>query len=45
VSWNANYFILARDLAYVSADAKWPDVDEVARMLGAYIRTLLTPSS
>jgi four helix bundle protein len=39
------YFILARDLAYLSAEAKWSDVDEVARMLGAYARALLAPSS
>ena len=49
------YFILARDLGYVEAKLEWLDVDEVARLLGAYIRTvksrpapssqLLAPSS
>jgi four helix bundle protein len=39
------YFILARDLEYVSRDSIWEDVDDVARLLGAYARTLLTPSS
>ena len=34
------YFILARDLTYVSADVEWPEIDEVGRMLGAYIRTM-----
>jgi four helix bundle protein len=39
------YFILARDLEYVSRDSLWEDVDDVARLLGAYARTLLAPSS
>jgi len=39
------YFILARDLAYLQRNAGWDDVDEVARLLGAYTRTLLAPSS
>jgi hypothetical protein len=34
------YFILARDLAYLGTDTQWADVDEVARLLGAYTRTL-----
>ena len=32
------YFILSRDLGYLDAAAEWPDVTEVARLLGAYIR-------
>ena len=32
------YFILARDLGYVEAKLEWLDVDEVARLLGAYIQ-------
>ena len=40
------YFILARDLGYLSGKAaETADVDEVARSLGAYCRTLLAPSS
>jgi four helix bundle protein len=39
------YFILARDLQYMSRDSACDDVDEVARLLGAYVRTLLAPSS
>ena len=39
------YFILARDLAYIDSTDSAEDVDEVARMLGAYTRTLLAPSS
>jgi four helix bundle protein len=39
------YFILARDLEYVSRDSLWEDVDDVARLLGASARTLLAPSS
>lgn len=40
------YFILARDLGYVDAGITWPDVDEVARLLGAYVRTVSSqPSS
>jgi four helix bundle protein len=35
------YFILSRDLAYLGPDARWPDVDEVAKLLGAYVRPLL----
>ena len=34
------YFILARDLQYVDAKLDWSDVDEVARLLGAYIRSV-----
>ncbi len=34
------YFILARDLGYVDAQLEWSDVDEVARLLGAYIRSI-----
>ena len=39
------YFILARDLQYTPRDSAWDDVDDVARLLGAYVRTLLAPSS
>ena len=38
------YFILARDLDYLKAAEDADEVDEVARMLGAYSRTLLTPA-
>ena len=38
------YFILARDLEYLPHDSAGPDLDEVARLLGAYTRTLLAPS-
>lgn len=38
-------FILSKDLEYLPADAKWLDLDEVSRMLGAYTRTLLAPTS
>jgi four helix bundle protein len=37
------YFMLSRDLAYLPEKASWPDVEEVARLLGAYLRTLLGP--
>jgi four helix bundle protein len=40
------YFILARDLGYLSGRAgETGDVDEVARLLGAYCRTLRASSS
>ena len=39
------YFILARDLTYLKQDEQWRDLDEVSRLLGAYTRTLLAPSS
>ena len=39
------YFILARDLQYIGKDVQWRDVDEVARLLGAYIQTLRTSST
>ena len=38
------YFILARDLKYWK-EPRFSDVDEVGRMLGAYIRSLGTPAS
>jgi four helix bundle protein len=38
------YFILSKDLGYIEGTEQFPDVDEVARMLGAYVRTL-RPSS
>ena len=39
------YFILSRDLEYLATSELSPDVDEVARLLGAYTRTLLGPAS
>jgi four helix bundle protein len=36
------YFILARDLSYLPADSSWEDVDEVARVLGGYIKGVLS---
>jgi len=39
------YFILARDLAYVKTDVDFADVNAIAAMLGAYVRTLRAPSS
>jgi four helix bundle protein len=38
------FFILSRDLAYLAPDSEWRDLDEVARLLGAYVRTLGTPA-
>ena len=34
------YTILARDLEYLAPSEQWPDLTEVARLLGAYTRTL-----
>jgi four helix bundle protein len=39
------YFILGKDLAYLPADTRSNDLEEVARLLGAYTQTLLTPAS
>jgi four helix bundle protein len=39
------YFILSRDLEYLAASELSNDVDEVARLLGAYTRALLGPDS
>jgi four helix bundle protein len=39
------YFILSKDLGYLTANADWTDLDEVARLLGAYVRTLVSHSS
>jgi four helix bundle protein len=39
------YTILARDLEYLPPNTQWSDIDDIARLLGAYVRTLLTPSS
>jgi hypothetical protein len=39
------YFILARDLAYLKSDFDFGDVDAIAGMLGAYVRTLRASSS
>ena len=38
------YTILSRDLAYLPSGSHWSEIEEIARMLGAYTRTLLTPS-
>ena len=39
------YFLLSRDFAYLPEGESWEDADEVGRILAAYTRTLLTPSS
>ena len=39
------YFILSRDLGYVPGDLNWNDLDEVARLLGGYVRSLLASKS
>lgn len=40
------YTILAKDLGYLRDDCDWRDLDEVARLLGAYVRALASrPSS
>jgi four helix bundle protein len=39
------HFILARDLTYLKQNEQWNDLDEVSRLLGAYTRALLAPSS
>ena len=39
------YFILARDLEYVAKNVSFGEIDDVARMLGAYTATLRSPSS
>lgn len=39
------YFILSRDLGYLKGDGATDDLDEVARMLSAYIRGILRSSS
>jgi four helix bundle protein len=39
------YFILSRDLNYLATGEQSDDVEEVARLLGAYTQALLTPSS
>ena len=40
------YFLLSRDLEYLAANKISSEIDEVGRMLGAYIRTLQsTPAS
>ena len=39
------YFLLSRDLEYLSKEERWNDVEEVGRMLSAYVRALLAPSS
>jgi four helix bundle protein len=39
------YFILASDLGYVATEGERESAEELARMLGAYTNTLLTPTS
>ena len=39
------YVILGRDLGYIQKEIETSDLDDVARMLAAYIRTLKAPSS
>jgi four helix bundle protein len=39
------YTILARDLSYLPAGTTWNEVEEIARMLGAYVETLRAPES
>jgi four helix bundle protein len=34
------YFILSRDLGYLSKDDDWADLSEVGRLLGAYVRAI-----
>ena len=34
------FFIVAKDLAYLPGDSQWTDLDEVARLLGAYVREI-----
>jgi four helix bundle protein len=38
------YFILASDLTYFATGTNWPELDDAARLLGAYTRSLLAPS-
>ena len=39
------YFILSRDLEYLPKGEDWSELEEVSRILGAYTRSLLKPSS
>jgi four helix bundle protein len=39
------YFILSRDLGFLAAGEQFSDAEEVARLLGAYIQSLLSPAS
>lgn len=39
------YFILCADLNYLKPGTSAADIEEVARLLGAYARTLLSPAS
>jgi four helix bundle protein len=39
------YFILASDLGYVATESERETVEELARMLGAYTSTALSPTS
>jgi four helix bundle protein len=37
------YFVLlARDLSYTASAVRWDETEEIARMLGAYVQSLLT---
>jgi hypothetical protein len=38
------YTILSRDLLYLRSDSGWGEVEEIARMLGAYTEKLLPGS-
>jgi four helix bundle protein len=35
------YTLLARDLSYLPSGSRWGEVEDIARMLGAYVATLL----
>ena len=39
------YFILAKDLDYLSKDVSFGEIDDIARMLGSYVATLRSPNS
>ena len=39
------YTILARDLCYLPSGSSWEEIEDIARMLGAYVEMLLTPSA
>ena len=39
------YVILSVDLGYLATGERFSDAEEVARLLGAYIQTLLSPAS
>ena len=37
------YTILARDLSSLPSGSNWAEVEDIARTLGAYVETLITP--